>query len=265
MIESLLYRITALPHYRITALSNCQIVKSSNYQIVKSSNESIVFHYVCDMLQNTNPIVLLLIGLTALISFKGFSDYAFFEKFKFQVTRIRNGEKIRLLSSGFLHADWLHLVLNMYALYLFGEIVAATLGNGYFIIIYFGSLLIGSLYSLYYHKNEPYYSAIGASGAVSGIVYSCILLFPEMELMLILVPIPIPGYIFGVAYLLYSMYGMKKRLGNIGHSAHLGGAIGGFILTLIIFPQIFMIHKTMVIILSIPIVILLFFGKRLNL
>jgi membrane associated rhomboid family serine protease len=152
----------------------------------------------------------------------------------------------------------------MYALYLFGDIVAASLGNGYFIVIYFGSLIFGSLYSLYYHRKEPYYSAIGASGAVSGIVYSCILLYPEMELMLILIPIPIPGYIFGVAYLLYSMYGMKRKVGNIGHSAHLGGAIGGFILTLIIFPQIVLIQKTMVIVLSIPVLILLFFGKKLN-
>jgi membrane associated rhomboid family serine protease len=85
-----------------------------------------------------------------------------------------------------------------------------------------------------------------------------------MELMLIFIPIPIPGYIFGVAYLLYSIYGMKKKLGNIGHSAHLGGAIGGFVLTLVLFPEIFLINQLMVIVLSTPILILLFFGKKLN-
>jgi len=216
------------------------------------------------MLENTNPVVLLLIIVICLVSYKGFTDFGFFEKFKFQVTRIRNGEKIRMLSSGFLHADWMHLILNMYALYLFGDIVAKSLGNGKFLIIYFGSLIVGSLYSLYYHRNEPYYSAIGASGAVSGVVYSCILLYPEMELGLILIPIYIPGYIFGVAYLLYSIYGMKKKLGNIGHSAHLGGAIGGFLLTLLIFPQILKANFIMVIVLSIPIFILVFFGKKLN-
>jgi len=216
------------------------------------------------MLENTNQVLLLLILITVLVSIKGFGDYSFFERFKFQITRILNGEKIRLLSSGFLHADWMHLGFNMYALFLFGDIVAIRLGNISFLIIYFGSLLIGSLYSLFYHKNEPYYSAIGASGAVSGIVYACIMLYPEMELFLILIPIPIPGYIFGVAYLLYSIYGMKKQLGNIGHSAHLGGAIGGFAITLLIYPEIFLINKMMVIILSIPILILLFFGKKLN-
>jgi len=216
------------------------------------------------MLQNTNPIVLLLIIVTGLVSYKGFTDYSFRERFKFQVTRILNGDRVRMVSSGFLHADWLHLGFNMYALYLFGDIVAYQLGNLPFLIIYFGSLLAGSFYSLHYHKKEPHYSALGASGAVSGIVYSCIILYPQMELMLIFLPIPIPGYIFGVLYLLYSMYGMKRRLGNIGHSAHLGGAIGGFALTLIIFPQIFYINQTMIIILSIPILILIFFGKRLN-
>ena len=217
------------------------------------------------MLQNSNPLLLLLIVVTGLVSYKGFNDYSFIDRYKFQVTRILNGDKFRLISSGFLHADWIHLIFNMYALFLFGEIVAAQLGNLPFFIIYFGSLLAGSLYSLYYHKREPYYSSIGASGAVSGIVYSCIILYPEMNLQLIFLPmIDIPGYVFGLLYLLYSIYGMKRRLGNIGHSAHLGGAIGGFALTLVIFPQIFFINLTMVIILSIPILILIFFGKRLN-
>lgn len=208
--------------------------------------------------------VLLLILANVLFSMKGFSDYAFFEKFKFQVSRILNGEKIRMISSGFLHVDWLHLGFNMYALYIFGDIVDARLGIVGFLVIYFGSLLAGSLYSLSYHKTEPYYSAVGASGAVSGVVYSCIMLYPNMQLGLILIPIPIPGYIFGVAYLLYSIYGMKNRVGNIGHSAHLGGAIGGFAFTLLLYPQIFQENLLMISILSIPILFLLIFGKKLN-
>jgi len=216
------------------------------------------------MIQNMSQAVLFLILVNVLFSMKGFSDYAFFEKFKFQVSRILNGEKIRMIISGFLHVDWLHLGFNMYALYLFGDIVDARLGTLGFLVIYFGSLLAGSFYSLTYHKKEPYYSAVGASGAVSGVVYSCIMLYPQMELGLILIPIPIPGYIFGVAYLLYSIYGMKKRVGNIGHSAHLGGAIGGFAFTLLIYPQIFQENMVMVSVLSVPILLLLIFGKKLN-
>jgi len=216
------------------------------------------------MIENQDKVVLLVIAATALFSYKGFNDYSFFEKYKFQITRIQNGEKFRMFTSGLLHADWMHLLFNMYALYLFGDIVVFRLGVIPFLAIYLGSLLAGSLYSLSYHKNEPYYSAIGASGAVSGIVYASILLYPEMELFLFFIPIPIKGYIFGVIYLLYSIYGMKKQLGNIGHSAHLGGAIGGFALTLVFYPKVFQENTMMVVALTIPILILLFFGKKLN-
>ncbi len=209
-------------------------------------------------------IVLLFILANVLVSMKGFNDYGFLDRFKFQVGRALGEEKYRLVTSGFLHVDWLHLLFNMYALYLFGDIVARFLGTNDFIIIYVVSLLAGNLYSLYYHKDEPYYSAVGASGAVSGIVYSSILLYPAMELYLFFIPIPIPGYVFALGYLLYSIYGMKKQLGNVGHSAHLGGAIGGFAVTLLLNPVLFSANTTLIIILSIPILLVLFFGDRLK-
>ena len=216
------------------------------------------------MMNNINQAVLILIIANVLVSMKGFNDYSFLDKYKFQVGKVLSGEKIRTLTSGFLHVDWLHLGFNMYALYLFGDIVAKILGIPGFLVIYFGSLLSGSLYSLKYHKNEPYYSAVGASGAVSGIVYASILLYPAMELYLFFIPIPIPGYIFGVGYLLYSIYGMKKQLGNVGHSAHLGGAIGGFAITLLLNPSLFETNKILVIALGIPIILLLLFGDKLK-
>lgn len=215
-------------------------------------------------MNNINQAVLIIIIANVLVSMKGFKEYSFLDKYKFQVSRILAGEKIRTLTSGFLHVDWIHLGFNMYALYLFGDIVARVLDIPNFLVIYFGSLIAGSLYSLYYHKDEPYYSAVGASGAVSGIVYSSILLYPGMSLYLFFIPIPIPGYIFGVGYLLYSIYGMKKQLGNIGHSAHLGGAIGGFVITLALQPMLFTTNKILVISLGIPIILLLLFGKKLK-
>ncbi|MCI2228181.1 rhomboid family intramembrane serine protease [Polaribacter sp. MSW13] len=216
------------------------------------------------MIGNINQAVLLIIIANVLVSMKGFNDYSFLDKYKFQVGRVLAGEKIRTLTSGFLHVDWLHLGFNMYALYLFGNIVTTILGIPEFLIIYFGSLLAGSLYSLKYHKDEPYYSAVGASGAVSGIIYSSILLYPGMNLYLLFIPIPIPGYVFGVGYLLYSIYGMKKQLGNVGHSAHLGGAIGGFAITLLLNPILFTANKLMVILLAIPIILLFLFGDKLK-
>ena len=215
-------------------------------------------------MNNINQAVLILIIANVLVSMKGFNDYSFLDKYKFQVGKVLSGEKIRTLTSGFLHVDWMHLGFNMYALYLFGDIVAQILGIPGFLVIYFGSLLSGSLYSLKYHKNEPYYSAVGASGAVSGIVYASILLYPAMELYLFFIPIPIPGYIFGVGYLLYSIYGMKKQLGNVGHSAHLGGAIGGFAITLLLNPSLFETNKILVIALGVPIILLLLFGDKLK-
>lgn len=221
------------------------------------------FSYVCRMLENPNLVVILMIIANVLFSMKGFDNFHFFEMYKFQINKISNGEKIRMISAGFLHADWMHLGFNMYALYLFGGIVSSMLGIFSFLIIYFGSLLAGSLYSYFYHKDEPYYSAIGASGAVSGIVYASILLFPDMKLLLFFA-IPMPGYVFGVGYLLYSIYGMKKQLGNIGHAAHLGGTIGGFAITLLLVPSLFLTNTIFVVLLAIPIVFLLLFGSKLK-
>jgi len=189
-------------------------------------------------------------------SFKGFSDYNFFETYKFQVGPIRRGEQIRMFSSGFLHVDQMHLFFNMFTLYLFADVVIAYLGQAPFMLIYVASLLVGNLLSLYFHKDEYQYSAVGASGAVTGIVYAAILLRPDMSLYLMFIPIPIPAYVFGVGYLLYSIYGMKNRVGNIGHDAHFGGAIGGYVLTLLFAPDLFTKHLSMVVLLALPIVLL---------
>ena len=132
-----------------------------------------------------------------------------------------------------------------------------------FIIIYVISLIAGGLLSLYFHKDEYHYSAVGASGAVTGILYAAILLNPDMSLYFFFIPVPIPGYVFGIGYLLYSIYGMKKRIGNIGHDAHFGGAIGGYVTTLILVPYLFKINLTMVVVLALPI-ILLFVMKKLG-
>ena len=215
-------------------------------------------------MENVKAVVLLFILANVLVSVKGFNDYGFLDRYKFQVGRALGAEKFRLFTSGFLHVDWIHLLFNMYALYLFGDIVAKILGTDDFVIIYIVSLLAGNLYSLIYHRDEPYYSAVGASGAVSGILYCSILLYPAMELYLFFIPIPIPGYVFALGYILYSIYGMKKQLGNIGHAAHLGGAIGGFAVTLLLNPVLFSANTTLIVILAIPILLVLFFGNRLK-
>ena len=180
-----------------------------------------------------NIYLLIIIALNVLISFKGFKDRVFFEKFKFNVAAVKAGEQFRNISSGFLHGDKAHLFFNMFTLYIFGPHVITHLGAHHFVLVYIISLLLGSLLSLYFHKDEPNYSAIGASGAVTGILFSAITMFPEMKLYLFF-SIPIDGWIFAIAYLFYSIYGMKNSIGNIGHTAHFGGAIGGYLLTILL-------------------------------
>lgn len=213
---------------------------------------------------NIDPVLLFIIVANVLFSMNGFNNRQFFEKYKFQIGAVNRGEKIRMLSSGFLHVDWLHLIVNMYVLYIFAPILIVKLGVIKFLIIYIGSLFAGNLLTLTYHKNETYYSAVGASGAVAGAVYAAILLNPNMSMGIFPLPFYFPAYIFGIGYLLYSIYGMKKQLGNIGHSAHLGGAIGGFGLLLLLYPAVISESTTTVLLLGVPIVLLLLFGNKLK-
>lgn len=207
-----------------------------------------------------NTILIAVIVANAVISYKGFNDLAFFRKYEFHVGSIRSGEQIRMLSSGFLHADIMHLAFNMLTLYFFAPVVIHLMGTFSFVLIYFGSLIFGSLLTMLFHKNDYSYRAVGASGAVTGVLYSAILLQPDMMLGIFFV-IPMPAYLFGILYLLYSIYGMRAKNDNIGHTAHFGGAIGGYLITLIKEPSLIVDHSLMVILLAIPIFILFVMAK----
>ncbi len=203
------------------------------------------------MFYDIDIVTIVIIVITCLISFKGFKDYEFFDKYKFNILGIQRGESFRFFTSGFLHLDLQHLIFNMLTLYFFAGIVVANLGTVSFLIIYIVSLLGGNFLSYAFHKDEYHYSAIGASGAVSGIIYSAILLLPEMMIYGI-----IPGYIFGIGYLVYSIYGIKNKVGNIGHDAHFGGAVAGYLVTLIYDFNLIFEQTIIVIALLIPIIIL---------
>jgi len=208
-----------------------------------------------------NTILIAIIVLNVVISYKGFQDIAFFRKYEFHIGSIRAGEHLRMFSSAFLHADIAHLAFNMLTLYFFAPVVIDFMGAFTFALIYVGSLIFGSLLTLYLHKNDYSYRAIGASGAVTGVLYAAILLQPDMSLYLFFIPIPIPAYIFGIAYLLYSIYGMKAKNDNIGHTAHFGGAIGGYLITLSKEPHMFTDNTFIVVLLAIPIIILFIMEK----
>jgi membrane associated rhomboid family serine protease len=208
-----------------------------------------------------STILIIIIAATILFSLKGFNDVAFFRKYEFHIGSIRAGEQIRMITSGFLHGDMGHLFFNLFTLYMFAPVVINYFGSASFLLIYMGSLIFGSLFTLLMHKDEYSYRAIGASGAVIGILYSAILIEPSMNLYLFFIPIPIPAYLFGIGYLLYSIYGMKAKRDNIGHTAHFGGAIGGYLITLIKEPAMLVDNTFMVVLLAIPIVILFVMSK----
>ncbi|NUO00712.1 MAG: rhomboid family intramembrane serine protease [Saprospiraceae bacterium] len=189
-------------------------------------------------MQETSTIGFIIILATTLFSYQGLKDHAFLEKYSFQIDKILiNKEYRRMLSSGFLHVSWMHLIFNMATLYFFSDALEFKLGLSNFILLYFGSLLGGSLFSLYIHRNHSDYSAIGASGAVSGLIFAAIALFPGIELSLLILPIYIPGWAYGLLYVLVSIYGIRSQSDNIGHDAHLGGGLVGLTIALVLFPD----------------------------
>ena len=210
---------------------------------------------------NLHIATIAIMAANVLVSLRGFNNNTFFDRYKFSISAIQAGQKERMLTSGFLHIDISHLFLNMFTLYFFAPVVISWFGSIKFLIIYLVSLIAGSLLALVFHKDEPYYSAVGASGAVMGVLYAAILLNPDMQLGIMFIPIPLPAYVLGIAYLLYSIWGMKSRMGNIGHTAHFGGAIGGYATTLLFMPGLFVTDTLIVILLAIPIIVLFVLDK----
>lgn len=205
-----------------------------------------------------NILLLGLIIITVVVSMKGFQDFSFFEKYKFNVAAVQRGEYIRLLSAGFLHGSWSHLLFNMLTLYFFAPIVIQAFGEIGFFIIYFGSMILGNYFCLYLYKKQSWYSAIGASGGVSGILFGAIAIFPSIGIYFFFIPIPIPGYIFGLLYFGYSVYMMlnPQQNDNIGHAAHLGGAFFGLVYAVTTQTEAAITHVTELGIMSLPLLYL---------
>lgn len=189
-----------------------------------------------------SPVTITLIFANVAISLWAmYGNPIYFQKFAEWPYEIVHEKKYyQVITSAFLHANFMHLFFNMFALYTFGSFLelffienfGAFDGSLYFFLIYFISLLTGSIATVAFHFKDPNYVAVGASGAVSGIVFSYIIFFPKSTLLVLF--IPMPAYLFAVLWIGFSIYGMRSRLGNIGHEAHLGGAVGGFVSTLIL-------------------------------
>ena len=199
---------------------------------------------------------------TAAASMRGFADSRFFQEFMFNVGQIRRRRQYyRLASSAFLHADWGHLLVNMLVLYLFAPNILNLYGALPFLLLYFGAVLAGNLFSLFVYQNRPLYTAIGASGGVSGIVFASIALNPEAQMVFLLLPgFTFPAWVFATLYFAYSVYMMlNPRAGdNTGHAAHLGGAVCGMLFVLITLPAVIAANAPYIAIMSLPLAYMAF-------
>jgi membrane associated rhomboid family serine protease len=174
---------------------------------------------------------------TVCFSYLGFRDNNFTEKYYFNIDSILGYKQFyRIITSGFLHGDIGHLIFNLISFYSFSRGIELIFGIHYTVAIYFISLIGGNLLALYVHRFHYDYSALGASGAVSGIVFASIFLLPGGSIYIYFVPIPIPAYLYAIFYVGVSIFGIKTKRDNIGHEAHLGGAITGVLLVLLLSP-----------------------------
>lgn len=209
-----------------------------------------------------------LIAITVAISLYAFNNQQAFNKLKLNVDAVlHQGEWYRILTSGFIHVNGRHLFFNMLSLFFFAGVVEEQIGHFHFGLLYIISLLGGNLLSVFLHRQNGSYSAVGASGAVSGIVFIAIALFPGMQLGLLFLPIPFPAWLFGVGFIAYSIYGIKKQHDGIGHEAHMGGAVCGLAGVLLLYPQLFSYNGTTILLIGIPcllfILVVFFFQNQL--
>jgi membrane associated rhomboid family serine protease len=193
-------------------------------------------------------ITIFIIILTVLISILGWQNKELFDKLKLNPYMVfHKKEYFRILGHALLHADWMHLIFNMFTLFVFGSMVEEKLKIYFnhelvlYILLYSIGAIIAALPSIIKHKNDHWYNSIGASGAVAAVLFAGIFFEPLMGISLYLIPIPIPGILFGIAYLAYSQYMSRKNIDNINHDAHFAGAIFGFIFPILLKPELFKI------------------------
>lgn len=183
-------------------------------------------------------------GITALImlsvvavSVLGFVSDSVKRALILNPSRVRHGEVHRLLTAGWIHADVMHLAVNLFVLFTFADRVVAKFGPVLFAVLYVTSVVVGYLPTTVRHWKRPAYNSLGASGAVAAVMFSAILLYPRMKLSLLFIPIAVPGVVFGVLYMLYSAWRSYQARDNVNHDAHFAGALYGALVTIVLAPD----------------------------
>jgi membrane associated rhomboid family serine protease len=191
------------------------------------------------------PVAWAIFAVTIAISLMAFSNEKLYDRLILQPYNVSRGKYIyTLITSGFIHADWMHLIFNMMTFYFFAFQLEAVIGHWQFALLYSVSLVLSDLPSVIKHKNDFWYRSLGASGAISAVVFSAILFNPLAGMGLLFIPVQIPAVLFGLLYLIYCSYASKKGIGNVNHDAHFFGALSGIMITVILIPQVvpFFLH-----------------------
>ena len=188
----------------------------------------------------------LLILVTAGLSLYALNNEAVMDKWIMNPYNVnRKKEYYRFITSGFIHADYMHLIFNMFTFYYFGnmvervyEAIYGRMGDILYILLYVAGIIVSDIPTYLKNKNNSYYNSLGASGGVSAILFAGILFDPLAKMYLMFIPIPIRAFIFGAIYLIYTYTQSKRGRDGINHDAHLYGALFGMAFTIIIYPQV---------------------------
>jgi len=184
-------------------------------------------------------VTLIIIAVTAVVSILGFNGQGMMRAMVFNAYDVWHRKKwYRMFSYGFVHGGWGHLIFNMITLYFFGSLLEQYLGGAMYIGLYVSALAVSTAGDLIKYRDDWGYNALGASGAVSAVLFASILFEPKMGIYIYLIPIPVPGYIFAPLYLLYCWWMAKRNMDNIGHSAHFWGAVYGLLFPILFCPGV---------------------------
>ncbi len=220
---------------------------------------------------NIPPVATAVVIITGVITFLAFRRRELMERLMFQMDEIIRGRQYeRMFSTGLIHADWLHFGFNAFSFYSFGENIERVYGWATLLVIYISAILGGSMLSLIIHLKENY-RALGASGGVCGVIFASIFLLPGGSIMMFPIPVGIPTVVYAVLFLVGSFWAHRQRADNIGHDAHLGGAIIGLLVATALYPRLIFASPGLfatVLVLSVAILMTLifnpleFFGRK---
>jgi membrane associated rhomboid family serine protease len=185
------------------------------------------------------PVASFIFAITILTSVMAFSNDNLYANMILHPYSVSRRQRVyTVITSGLIHNDWMHLFFNMLSFYFFAFRLESMLGHWQFGLLYFVSLILSDLPTVYKHRNDDWYHSLGASGAVSAVIFSAILFDPIAKMMIMPIPIGIPAVIFGVLYLIYCNYASKYSRDNINHDAHMFGALSGLLITIILQPHV---------------------------